>query len=398
MNKVRRKLVLSATAAVFVLLTILLAVVNVINFALVAEDADRVTETIAQSGGEFKDKMKPEEGLSFGGRGPMGPDSPETPFTARYFTVRFDKDGRAETVAHDISALTEDEAKEVASKLIGGAKTGWVMTTYRYRVYKKGGDRYVTVVDQGRELTPSYRILTISVIGGVVGLLVCLAFLSAFSKKLIRPIEEAERKQSEFIKEAEAAIKVPLTVISADVEIIERTSGPTDRTGSIRRQVAKMTEVSKQLGTMSLIGGEEELFDLSAAVRAAANASEDKFSERGITLSLDVADGVKINADGGAVSKAVSELFTNAAKFAKSRASAELRRDGERVTLTVSNDTDLADGPVEAAFDRFVRLPNAEGVAGEGIGLSLVRDAVREAGGRVGAACAGGVFTVRVSL
>ena len=237
MNKVRRKLILSAMAALFVLLTVLLAVVNVINFALVAEDADRITATIAEGGGEFRDKMKNGEMPNSGG--PMGPGSPETPFTARFFTVRFDKNGKAETVAHNISAFTEDEAIEIASGLKGD---------------KRSGDVYVTVIDQGRELTPSYRILAVSAVGEAVVLILCFIFLSAFSKRLIRPIEEADRKQKKFIGEAEAAFKVPLTVIGADVEIIERTSGPTDRTGSIRRQVEKMTAITKRLGTLPLIG------------------------------------------------------------------------------------------------------------------------------------------------
>ena len=399
MNKVRRKIVVSAMAALLILLTALLAVINVINFALVAEDADRITETIAEGGGEFRDRMKNGEAPVPDGRiSPMGPDSPETPFTARFFTVRFDKNGKAETVAHNISAFTEDEAKEIAGKLVGEKRTGWVMTTYRFRVYKKSGATYVTVIDQGRELTPSYRSLTVSVIGEAVVLILALAFLSAFSRKLIRPVEEADRKQKKFIGEAEAAIKVPLTVIGADVEIIERTSGPTDRTASIRRQVGKMTEITKRLRTMSLIEGERELFDLSSAVKRAALSSADGFSVRGIALDLDVEEGVKIGADGDTVSKAVTELFENAAKFAKSRASATLKREGERVTFSVTNDADLPDGPVEQAFDRFVRLTTAEGVPGDGIGLCSVRDAVRGAGGRVSAVCSNGEFTVRATF
>ena len=399
MSKVRRKLVVSAMAALLILLTALLAVSNVINFALVAEDADRITETIAEGGGEFRDKIKNGEEPVPGGRtGPMGPDSPETPFTARFFTVRFDKNGKAETVAHNISAFTEDEAKEIAEKLVGEKRTGWVMTTYRFRVYKKGGERYVTVIDQGRELTPSYRILVVSVVGDAVVLILALAFLSAFSRKLIRPVEEADRKQKKFIGEAEAAIKVPLTVIGADVEIIERTSGPSDRTASIRRQVGRMTEITKRLRTMSLIEGESTPFDLTAAVKDAAKKKREEFSERGVSLDLDIAEGVTIKEGGEAVARAAEELFRNAAKFAKSRASATLKRDGERVTLTVTNDADLPDGPVEQAFDRFVRLPNADGVEGDGIGLCSVRDAVREAGGRVSAVCSAGEFTVRATF
>ena len=68
------------------------------------------------------------------------------------------------------------------------------------------------------------------------------------------------------------------------------------------------------------------------------------------------------------------------------------------MTFSVTNDADLPDGPVEQAFDRFVRLPNAEGVPGDGIGLCSVRDAIRGAGGRVSAVCSNGEFTVRATF
>ena len=385
--------------AVFVLLTTLLSVINVINFALVAEDADRVTALIAEGGGSFRDR--PTEGAENTAPGrfeAMGPESPETPFSARYFTVRFKKSGDVQVVEFRISAFTEEEAISLAEKL-KNEKTGWVDTTYRFRVYEKGGSVFVTVVDQGRELNPSYRILVISIIGEIAGLAVCFLFLWFVSRGIVRPIEEADRKQKKFLREAEAAFKIPLTVIGADVEIIEKESGPTDRTGSIRRQVKKMTEITKRLGDMSVIEGEGTArFDLSAAVRRACVDATVKYPARGISPKTEIEDGITVAANPDALGRVAEQLLDNAMKFAVSYVSVSLKRDGDRVKLKVKNDADLPDGPAESAFDRFVKLGNAEGTAGDGLGLSFVRDAVREAGGRVGAEVKDGEFTVRVSL
>ena len=46
-DKVRKKFVLYAELSVFILLTVLLSVINVINFTMVAEDADHMTEAIS---------------------------------------------------------------------------------------------------------------------------------------------------------------------------------------------------------------------------------------------------------------------------------------------------------------------------------------------------------------
>ena len=47
MNKARKKFIIYAECAIFVLLTLLLSVINVVNFTMVSEDADRITEIIA---------------------------------------------------------------------------------------------------------------------------------------------------------------------------------------------------------------------------------------------------------------------------------------------------------------------------------------------------------------
>ena len=104
--------------------------------------------------------------------GPMGPESPEMNASMRYFTYAFDSDGNAEQIAYQISAVTEEEAESWAESL-ADEKMGWTRGTYRYRVYEHKDKTYVTVIDQGRELLPSFRILSICVCGEVLVLILC---------------------------------------------------------------------------------------------------------------------------------------------------------------------------------------------------------------------------------
>ena len=113
MNKAKNKLILYAVAVVFVLLTLLVGIINVINFTMAANDADTITEALADQRGIFQgDFGGPMDDGSFnndffmGGdrkMGPMGPSSPEMQESVRYFTVAFnDKKGTAEVVAYQI--------------------------------------------------------------------------------------------------------------------------------------------------------------------------------------------------------------------------------------------------------------------------------------------------------
>ena len=402
MNRVRKKFIIYAMAAVFVLLTALLAVINVINFSAVAEDADRITAAIVKGGGELGKEDAPfrkdERGDMRRRDAAIGPESPELPFSARYFTVKFTPEGRGILVSYNISAYTEEEAVSTAEALLKRGGCGFVDTYYRYRVTKEDGATLVTVVDQSRELYPSYRILKISAVGEAICLVVCLAFLIFISRRLLKPIEDADRREKQFLAEAEREFMVPLTVISANTEAIERTHGPDERTQSINRQVKKMTEITKKIGALTVFAVSGETCDLSAIVAGVADSSTPGFAERGIAFEYEVEPGVRVAGDPVSLRKAVRELAENALKFSSGPASAVLGEEGGRVTLTFSNGTALPDGSYDRAFDRFTRLENSYGIDGDGLGLSFVKDIVKAHNGRLSASVSDGVFTVRITF
>ncbi|MBO4423160.1 MAG: HAMP domain-containing histidine kinase [Clostridia bacterium] len=404
MSSVKNKFMIYAAVSLFIMLTVLLSVINVINFTMAANDADRITKTIASHKGLLLENVEPvpDEGPADrrGGFDGMGPDSPDMNPSVRYFTFRFKEDGTVERISFNLSALSEDEAKELAQSLLG-KKRGWTNVIYRYRVYSRNGSKYVTVIDQSRELLPSYRILIISVIGEIVCMIISVVLLLIIGKYLFKPLEDADRKQKKFIKEAESDFKVPLTVIEANAELIEKENGANDYTKAIRRQVKKMTELTKQLRALAIVE-ESELdkssCDLSDILSSSVDRRKAEFETRGVKLETSIEQGVRITADDTTVNKTISELIENALKFAKSKAKITLANENGSVKLTFENDTELQDSDLEQIFDRFTRLSNAEGKPGNGLGLSYVKDAVKANNGRMNAKVRDGVFTLTISL
>ena len=431
MDKVRKKIVLYAMTSIFVLLTVLLAVINGVNFTMAADDADIITQVIADRHGAFEgggtgtgdyknktpyhtqtEDIPPKENEAAGsvettnkgqapkGMGPMGPDSPETNKSVRYFTYVFDDKGEATAVTHNITAVDEEEAALWAKSLLNET-TGWTRGTYRYRVYNFKDKTYVTVIDQGRELLPSYRILIISVCGELLGLLASFIVLESISKKLARPLEDADRKQRQFISNVEKEFKLPLTVINANTEIIEKESGCTDYTRSINRQVRRMTSLVKDLRALSVINYESDNIteiDFSEIMTAVLDGSRERFEQKNIKLSMDIEENIKVNGDEERVRRVIRELADNSLLFAKTEARFTLTRDSERITLNQYNDTQLSEGTVDQVFDRFITLENADKLDTAGLGLSFVKDTVKSMGGRVTAKVADGVFMLTIAL
>ena len=456
MDQVRKRFVLSAVLSIFALLAVLLTIINGLNFTMAAGDADRITgrlenrqgvlerpelprdmtqnparnvtrnpDSAAASGtAQPPENMPPEDippedmasesappedmpGNDPGKRahgprvGPMGPDSPETAASIRYFTYAFDSDGQSECIVFALSAVDEEEALAWAQSLRLRQKTGWTRTTYRYRVYSSGGREFVSVIDQGRELLPSLRILLISIIGGLLCVMISYFALLAVSRRLFRPLEEADRKQERFISDVEKDFKVPLTILDAEVELLEKEHGETEQSQSMHRQVKRMAALVKDLSTLALFDRSEleptEL-NLSDFARAAVDGWREKYTAKGLSLTSEIEDHVMITGDGASIAAVLEELLDNALKFGKSAANLSVKTQENRVEILMSNDTDMAPRSMEEVFDRFTRLENAKDKPGTGLGLSHVREIVRAHNGRADAKTANGMFLLRIRL
>ena len=109
MNKARKKFVLLALLAIFVLLSVLLGVISGVNYTMAGEDADAITQMLAEGKGDFpfpqmgENIPKPMD-MRNGPPAqiaPLGPQSPEMSFSLRYFTFAFDNEGNAQKIAFE---------------------------------------------------------------------------------------------------------------------------------------------------------------------------------------------------------------------------------------------------------------------------------------------------------
>ncbi len=421
MNKARNRFILLTELIIILLLSLLLTVINVLNFTMAADDADFLTAQIAQRHGVLDPSQNPEpenteadaqkQGISDnpqtkkpfrldnGRFGSMGPNSPEMNSSLRYFTFAFDKEDKASVVEFRMSSVSQTEAEEWARSLLGGT-TGWTNVSYRYRVYQDGKQTFVTVIDQSRELWPSYRILIISLVGG--GIFIILSFVLAhiIGRKLFKPLEEADRKQKLFIAQLENEFKMPLTIINADTETLERQSGTNLQTQSINKQVKRMTRLVKDLGTLSLFEETESKTktDISDLLTAMLENSRSAFSERNLTLTHTIEPNITLNIIDETAQKLLRELIDNALHFSVSQASFTLQKHNDRIKLIQSNDTTLPNGNYDQIFDRFVRLDNAANISGTGLGLAYVKSIMQSHNGRLSAVVKNGTMIITLDL
>ncbi|MBO5528538.1 MAG: HAMP domain-containing histidine kinase [Bacilli bacterium] len=410
-EKFRRKFVAYATASVFVLLLLIFGAINIVNFTVVASDADTVTQTLADEGGKFDEPRgqpgQQQPGQLEPGSGEMGPHSPEMKMSARYFTVSVDAEGNAAVVSFKFTeqTVTPEGSIEWAKEIVGGRSTGWTRTYYRYRIYFVDNLTYVSVIDFARELTPSYRVLWSSLVGSGIGILVSFLILIPVSKIFVKPLIASDKKQKRFISDASHELKTPLTIISANNEIIEAEQGESEATRMIDKQVGRLTTMVKNLNALAHIDESgltgKSPFDLAALCTDVVDNYRGPFKKKNIHFEVEIPAKLQFIGDEGSIRKLLSILLDNAQKYALTTAEFHLYHNGERTAIKVINDAEgIEEGSLDRVFERFYRsdVARSSGIEGSGIGLSIAKEIVAKSGGRIRAKGENGTFIIKAEL
>ena len=425
-RRLRRKFILVAMGAVTVVLTLIIAGINVVNYSHVCKMADARLDYIrAGKGGiDWTDEPKTDPGQDVGaGKAAAGDRAAvhaghfegmtaESPFDTRYFTVTL-VDGQVVDVnTARIAAVGAKRAARIATELDSKGLTSGFSGNYRYTVAAQGEKTTYVFVDCSRELASFHSFLSASVAISCIGWLAVLAIVTVASGAVIRPMVESYSKQKRFITDASHEIKMPLAVIDAANEVQEIESGESEWTQSIHEQVARLTALTERLIFLARMdegsaGFTMTSIDLSEAVDKAAAPFKSVAVSRGKWLSTSIASGVRAHADAAAVAQVVELLLDNATRYASEDTVIELSlravshsKGKGAAELVVSNAVDeLLEGDLDRLFDRFYRadVSRSSKTGGSGVGLSVVR-AIAEAHG--GSATVSGhdhqiIFTVR---
>ena len=397
-KKLRKKFVIYSILSIFALLTIILGTVNIVNFTLVGSDADRITLVLSENGGKFNEGP----GQNGGKPNNMGPESPEMQMSIRYFTVKYDETMTKTMVSYKINSYSESDCLIWADELVNSS-IGWTRTNYRYRVYKINTDTYVSVIDQGRELLPSFRVLNISLIGSAVGLLVTGLIIVLISKIIFKPVEESDRKQKRFILEASRSLKTPVTVIGVNNDLLVMKNGVTDENKLINKEVNKLTKVVNDLNELADLDAKKDKlegkeFNISNLLLFSIDSFKEQIEKKNIDLKTEIEKDLNFTGDEEEIKKLFNVLLENSVKYCTNSIKIIMNRRENGILLIMQNPAnyELEDGPLDLYLERFERGNTDQ--EGNGIGLSVARGVTKLHKGRIYVSSENNVFTVKVEI
>ncbi len=213
--------------------------------------------------------------------------------------------------------------------------------------------------------------------------------------------QNGDRDLKEAVTNVSHDLRTPLTAICGYLDLLEgeEKSEAAERYLSlIRGRTDHLRSLTEEFfRTSAVLAAEEpepaEPVSLNRAVEESLAAWYGVFSARGIAPEVELPETPVVRPlNREAVSRILSNVLSNAAKYSPGDLRIVLEKDG---TLTFSNAApSLTPVLAEQLFDRYFTVES--GGQGTGLGLSIARRLTEQMGGTAAAGWQGGILTVRL--
>lgn len=225
-----------------------------------------------------------------------------------------------------------------------------------------------------------------SLIKTLILLIVIFAALSivvwGLSFKVFEPIKRILAKQKQFISDASHELKTPVSIISANADVIRTTENET-YVDSIKNQVDRLKFlVSDMLSLARLDEGNvktvKETFNLSDEITQTVLPFDAVAFEKGKTLDCDIEKNIIFEGSKDGVKQIINILLDNAVKYSADggEIKVSLKKQGAKILLSVYNDGSLIpESDSDKIFERFYRgdVSRSRNLGGNGLGLSIAK-------------------------
>ena len=404
-RSLRWKFIWIAMLSLLGTMTVLCVSIGVGNHWITTWRADRAISLLHQNGGTF---LPP--GAAFDPSDFEFQVTPETAFETRYFIVELTEQREVKAVdLEHIAAFDRHSVTETVSKVIqAGGNRGYV-DYYRFGLFPSAdGGSTMIVMDCFLMLQAADNMLRITVIIFLVCALIVFLLLLYCSGRAIRPFAENLERQRQFVTDASHELKTPLSILSADLDLLSDSCGESQWLESARTQITRLDRLIKNLVELArteetIEGDTIEEFSVTEIAQASVDAFQPAAKAVGKTLVAELAADINAKGVRDNFFCLFSILLDNAVKYCDPEGTIclSLSQHGRTICISVSNPCKGIDtSQLSRYFDRFYRVDSSRSrsTGGYGIGLSTANAIVIRHHGHMTNSYADGVITFTAKI
>ena len=356
------------------------------------------------------DQMMPPNGPRPDGNPGLKPGfDPESPKfqLSTFYSVAVSYKGEILEIKNDSPTVyASDDLAQMAKDIIKDGKSTGTKDNLTFLKTDKNGYVLVVFMDNTVVNESAMTLFRYTLIFGGVAL-VLFFFLSVFlARKIVAPLEESYQKQRQFISDAGHELKTPVSVVSANAELLSRELGDNQWLRNIQYENERMGLLVGQLLDLARtenITPQMEHIDLSRLVAGETLPFESVAFEKGLVLNSNITNGITLEGNSTQLKQLTSILLDNAIRHSKpdSEVQLTLTKDHGVAEISVINKGDEIPAEYrELIFERFYRIDTARNGEDKhyGLGLAIAKAIVDAHHGHIEVNCYNGLVEFHVRM
>lgn len=394
-DKTKRKIVFTVIFSLLILLIVTMTTIYASNIIATRNRQEEMLKTYVERY-SLNDGDPDEGGVPDGDLPPLPPDGQEPRRDvpqfrlSTFYSVAYSKTGEAlKTENGNETMQSERSLLEISSSILNSGKKSGTKDNLFYLVSDCGDYTLVAMIDGTLDNDNQNILLRQILIIGTISTAILIVISIFIAHRIVKPLEENDKRQKRFISDAGHELKTPIAVISANSELLRRQIGENEWLSNIDYENEKMSDLVKQLLFLSKAenGASKETLDFSKLINGEILPFEALAFEKGKQIRSVVEPGLSVEGNRNQLKQLVSILIDNALSHGTGETIfLSLKKEKHSATLTVSNDAEeLTADKLSRLFDRFYRADEArnEKDSHYGLGLSIAQAIVKAHGGNI---------------